>query len=86
MTETTLRGAAWRDGLEQWRREHMDRPWDGSKCSWCRTDREMARQEYEGPHVTWCPRYRPEDQRWWPVLQGSPAAENVNQGLTRETT
>lgn len=56
-------GAAWRDGLEQWRRERMDRPWNGSKCSWCRTDREMARQEHEGPHVTWCPRYRPEERR-----------------------
>lgn len=31
------------------------------KCFWCNTDPEAARMIHEGPHATWCPRYRTAD-------------------------
>lgn len=27
-------------------------------CPWCKTDLVASSKVYEGPHATWCPRYR----------------------------
>lgn len=29
------------------------------RCTWCGKDPDEAARHHEGPHATWCPRYRP---------------------------